>query len=181
VPNPDPEPAAPIPEEPVPTDAARADAARHRRSFALSLVAGLVAVGGAIAACHNEIPGPQGPLPSPMREVPPQGPKPQPIMPGPAPRIGSLDASVPITSTSQGGAASSPARLTIPVNAVAQNDNVASDPPPPTQPPAQPPSQNPPANPPNDGGVVDSTADLPSEVPDAGQVALPDAGQPLRR
>jgi hypothetical protein len=101
----------------------------------------------------------------------------------PAPQIigkPSLDAGVPMSSMSQ-GAASTPVRLTIPIGAttrVAQNDSVASDPPPPTQPPQQPPEQNPPGS---DAGVPDSASDLPPEVPDAGPIATPDAGQPLHR
>jgi hypothetical protein len=36
---------------------------------------------GIVAACHNEVPGPQ--LPMPHRELPPQGDKPMRVMPKP--------------------------------------------------------------------------------------------------
>jgi len=178
VPNPAPEPAAPVPEEPGDRDVLGDPECLGRGPrLVRHLAIGALLAGGAIAACFNEVPGPQGPLPSPMREVPKQGPKPEPIMPAPH-IIGkpSLDAGVPMMSMSQ-GAAARPMRLTIPIGATSMSDIPTSDPPPPTQPP----EQNPPAPAPSDAGVVDSSADLPPEMPDAGPIATPDAGQPLRR
>jgi hypothetical protein len=173
VPNPDPDP-QPLPEEPSHGDYAHVDATHEHPArvrfrvttrpsrFGLRIAAAIVSVGGALVACYNEVPGPQGPLPLPAREVPPQGPAPGPILPTPhlAP---TLDAGLPVP---QG--ASSAVRLTIPAGARVARRTEA-DPPPPTTP--QPP--------PSDAGVVDSAGDLPPEVPDAGPEVAIDAGQPM--
>ena len=160
VPNPDPEPS---PEEPVHAEAhGRSPRVTFRVTarpsrYGLRIAAAIVSVGGAIAACYNDVPGPQGPLPSPMREVRPQGPSPGPILPTPhlAP---TLDAGVPVPQ----GAASA-TRLTIPAGArVAQREN------------------DPQPQHPSDAGVVDSASDLPPEVPDAAPNATPDAGHPVK-
>src|SRR5687768_1190595 len=161
VPNPDPEP-MPLPEEPSHADYAHVDAGRNARvrfrvtarpsRFGLRIAAAIVSVGGAFAACYNDVPGPEGPLPLPGREVPPQGPSPGPILPitNLAP---TLDAGVPVP---QGAARS--VRLMIPVKQVA-----AAEPPPPA----------------SDAGVVDSAGDLPPEVPDASPEVVIDAGNPI--
>lgn len=65
------------------------------RLWTLRIVAGALALTGAVVACYNEVPGPQGPLPAPSREAPPMGSPPGPILPiarlAPAP-----DAGVPV-------------------------------------------------------------------------------------
>jgi hypothetical protein len=214
IPNPNPEP-APLPEEPTHADTLTAGP-RKRSQFALRLAASALAVGGAVVACYNEVPGPQGPLPSPTREVPPQGPKPGPLVPAPH-LIPPLDAGLPVPTPegrtpNAAAPSSSSARLTIPAagasptvrsrgtrsaapngarathpavrvaqtttthdDATSANDDApSSDPPPPTEPPQQQP-------PGSDAGVVDSPADLPPDLPDAGPIATADAGQPLGR
>lgn len=164
------------------------------RRLLTGVVAAVLGVSASIVACYNEVPGPQGPLPSPIREVPPQGPAPQPIVPAPsvAPK---LDGGIPVIGPQSGSppapssASSSPgpsgaaraARLTIPLApptpSSPASENPASDPPPPTQPPQQqPPKQAPPV----DAGI-DSTADLPRELPDAAPTVAADAGQPLHQ
>jgi hypothetical protein len=215
VPNPNPDP-QPLPEDPMHADALMraapiADTPTRSRRFALRFAAGALAIGGAIVACYNEVPGPQGPLPSPAREVPPQGPKPGPLVPAPH-LIPPLDAGLPVPTPegrtpNAAAPSSSSAHLTVPAGApldqhanatdtriasharVAQSharvaqttsspsrssDGPSSDPPPPTEPPQQQP-------PGSDAGVVDSPADLPPDLPDAGPIASADAGQPLAR
>jgi hypothetical protein len=62
------------------------------RPWTLRIVAGALALSGAVVACHNEVPGPQGPLPAPSREAPPMGGPTGPIFPiarlAPAPDAG---------------------------------------------------------------------------------------------
>ena len=65
------------------------------RPWTLRIVAGALALTGAVVACYNEVPGPQAPLPAPRREAPPMGSPTGPILPiarlAPAP-----DAGVPV-------------------------------------------------------------------------------------
>lgn len=65
------------------------------RRWTLRIAGGALALGGAVVACHNKVPGPQGPLPAPRREAPPMGSPTGPILPiarlAPAP-----DAGVPV-------------------------------------------------------------------------------------
>jgi hypothetical protein len=62
------------------------------RQWTLRIVAGALALSGAVVACYNEVPGPQGPLPAPSREAPPMGGPTGPILPiarlAPAPDAG---------------------------------------------------------------------------------------------
>jgi hypothetical protein len=112
------------------------------RQWPLRFVAGALALTGAVVACYNDVPGPQGPLPNPSREAPPMGPNPGPIFP-PARLVAEPDAGVPVPQVQ---------RAQFAVQAAA---------------------------PPPDAGVIDSPADLPAEVPDAGDEIMLDSGQPL--
>lgn len=71
------------------------------------LVAGALALTGAVVACYHQVPGPQGPLPAPSREAPPMGSPVGPMLPiarlAPAP-----DAGVPVPQ-------SQPAKLSVAV------------------------------------------------------------------
>ena len=155
------------------------------RKLWIGLATATLATGAAVAACYNDVPGPQGPLPSPTREVPPQGPKPGPVMPTPPLLPTQLDAALPTpqgatSSTSQAATSSTSrgVRLTIPTGVALADPpkDAGTAPTPPTPIDASPA----PAPTPQDAGI-DSTADLPPEVPDAGRIVQPDAGQPLHR
>ena len=116
------------------------------------------ATGATIVACYNEVPGPQGPLPTLRREVAPMGPNPGPIVPGPiipGPRLG--DAGVPIQQVQ---------REAVPIQRVIVQPET--------------PSVESPTGPVDAGVPIDSTADLPLEIPDADIQIVVDAGQPVR-
>lgn len=107
-------------------------------------LAGLAA-GATVVACYNDVPGLQGPLPSPRREVSPLGPSPGPIMPSSPPLASDGGVPLPIQQVMKSSA------------------DPAADP----------------SHVPQDAGI-DSTADLPPEVPDSMPIVR-DAAQPLRR
>jgi len=50
------------------------------RTWAMRIALSTAAVGGAVAACYDDVPGPAAPLP-PTREVKPFGPRPKPASP----------------------------------------------------------------------------------------------------
>lgn len=141
-----------------------------RSLWTLRIAAGALALGGAIVACYDEVPGPQGPRPAQLREAPPPGPTPRSplLLPAHVAPGANADAEIFVPS-------SSPARISVPIVAQAgdgsgagpgdaADDNgsgVAPTPPPPD-------------------AAVDSLADLPREVPDAGSDVHFDAGLPLR-
>jgi hypothetical protein len=117
----------------------------------LSLVG--VATVATIAACYNDVPGPEQPLPLPTREVKPMGPRPRPILPAPV---------VPRVPLPADAGAPSPQQVLV-------------------MPAAEPPLGGfMDASVEVDADVVDSAVDLPG-LPDAGVELGYDAGQPVHR